>query len=221
MLRGHNKPQYGKQEIAFRGLLRCVHDNCTITGERKKGKYVYYRCTGYRGKCATPRFTESEIAEKLSVVLKDIHIPDVILAQLQASLSRDQNQLIDNASAQRNSLEQRLVAIQRRMDQAYQDKLDGTIPQEFWERKMVEWTEDEKQIQAAMTRLEAAEFKPNSRRQKNFRTRQQGLFSVPYAESHTTGQIAQNGAFELLHRCSKCLSYIQKTLRPDLSKGRK
>ena len=155
VLRGHNKPKYGKQEIAFRGLLRCAHDNCTITGERKKGKYVYYRCTGYRGKCATPRFTESEIAAKLSVVLKDIHIPDVILAQLQESLSRDHDQLIDNASAQRNSLEQRLVAIQRRMDQAYQDKLDGTIPQEFWERKMLEWTEDEKQIQAAITRLEA------------------------------------------------------------------
>jgi site-specific DNA recombinase len=40
------------------------------------------------------------------------------------------------------------------MDQAYQDKLDGKIPQEFWERKMLEWTEDERQIQAALTRLD-------------------------------------------------------------------
>jgi hypothetical protein len=40
------------------------------------------------------------------------------------------------------------------MDQAYQDKLDGKIPQEFWERKMSEWTEDERQIQTALTRLE-------------------------------------------------------------------
>ena len=39
------------------------------------------------------------------------------------------------------------------MDQAYQDKLDGNIPQEFWERKMLEWTENERQIQAALTRL--------------------------------------------------------------------
>ena len=160
VLRGHNKPKYGKQEIAFRGLLRCAHDNCTITGERKKGKYVYYRCTGYRGKCATPRFTESEIAEKLGVVLKNIHIPNAILAQLQESLSRDHDQLVDNADTQRNSLEQRLATIQRRMDQAYQDKLDGTIPQEFWERKMLEWSEDERQIQAAMTRLDV----PNSGR---------------------------------------------------------
>lgn len=47
-LRSHNKPKYGKQEIAFRGLLACGRDNCRITGERKKGKYVYCRCTGHR-----------------------------------------------------------------------------------------------------------------------------------------------------------------------------
>src|SRR2546426_68580 len=108
VLRSHNKPNYGKQEIAFRGLLTCARDNCTITAERKKGKYVYYRCTGYRGKCATPRFTESEITEKLGVVLKDIHISDAILARLQESLSHDQDQLLEHATAQRNSLEQRL-----------------------------------------------------------------------------------------------------------------
>ena len=39
------------------------------------------------------------------------------------------------------------------MDQAYQDKLDGTIPLEFWDRKMLEWTEDEKQIHEALLRL--------------------------------------------------------------------
>jgi hypothetical protein len=94
------------------------------------------------------------MAAKLREVLKDIHIPDVILTQLQGSLVRDQNQALDNANVQRNSLEQRLAAVQRRMDQAYQDKLDGNIPQEFWERKMLEWTQDERQIQAALTRLE-------------------------------------------------------------------
>jgi len=203
VLRGHHQARYGKQEIAFRGLLRCAHDNCAITAERKKGKYVYYRCTGYRGKCATPRFTESEMAEELGVVLKNIHIPNATRAQLQESLSRDQDQGVDNATAQRNSLEQRLAVVQRRMDQAYQDKLEGKIPQEFWERKMLEWTEDERHIQAGLTRLEV----PSSGRildaKRIFRTRQQSLFSIPYAESRATSRIAQNGAFELLYRCSK------------------
>src|SRR2546430_2046512 len=41
VLRSHNKPTYGKQDIAFRGLLTCASNKCTLTAERKKGKYVY------------------------------------------------------------------------------------------------------------------------------------------------------------------------------------
>jgi site-specific DNA recombinase len=154
VLRGHNKPKYRKHEIAFRGLLTCAHDHCAITAERKKGKYVYYRCTGYRGKCVTPRFTEPEMAEKLAEVLKGIQLPDEILASLNESLTRDQNQWRNQVSVQRSLLQQRLSALRRRMDQAYQDKLDGKIPEEFWERKMAEWTEDEREVMAALARLE-------------------------------------------------------------------
>ena len=37
------------------------------------------------------------------------------------------------------------------MDQAYADKLDGKIPEDFWERKMSEWRSDEQQIEIALT----------------------------------------------------------------------
>jgi len=144
VLCGHNKPKYRKHEIAFRGLLRCAQDNCTITAQFKKGKYVYYRCTGHRGKCATPRFTEAEMGKRLGEVLQSIQIPDEILASLHQSFTCDQKRWEEEAAAQTNQLEQRLAAVRRRMDQPYQDKLDGQLPVEFWERKMVEWTEDER-----------------------------------------------------------------------------
>jgi hypothetical protein len=35
------------------------------------------------------------------------------------------------------------------MDQAYADKLDGKIPEDFWQRKMSEWRDEEQEIQAA------------------------------------------------------------------------
>ena len=154
VLHGHNKPKYRKHEIAFRGLLRCAQDNCTITAELKKGKYVYYRCTGYRGKCATPRFTESEMGEKLGTVLQDIQIPDDVLRQLEDSLTHDQSQLREGIAAQRHVLEQRLALVRRRMDQAYQDRLDGKLPEAFWERNMAGWQEDEQRIQSALARLQ-------------------------------------------------------------------
>ena len=155
VLHGHNKPKYRKHEFAFRGLLTCANDKCAITAERKKGKYVYYRCTGYRGKCATPRFTESQMAERLGGVLKNIHIPDEILLRLQQSLTCDQNRLENELVAQRQILEQRISSVRRRMDQSYQDKLDGKISEEFWERNMREWSDAELQGLAALSRLQA------------------------------------------------------------------
>jgi hypothetical protein len=53
-------------------------------------------------------------------------------------------------------LTQRLSQVQRRLDQAYQDKLDGKISEEFWMRKSGEWQTEENQIRAAMQGLETA-----------------------------------------------------------------
>ncbi len=54
-------------------------------------------------------------------------------------------------------LEVRLAAIRRRMDDAYTDKLDGKIPEDFWERKMSDWRMEEQQIKMAIEGLKSAE----------------------------------------------------------------
>ena len=146
----YNKGKYRKHEVAFRGLLTCAHDHCTVTAERKKGKYVYYRCTGYRGKCELPRFREEQIAERLGAILKNIYIPDEAAARIEQSLAHDQLRQKSLASAERTCLEQRLESVRRRIDQAYTDKLDGKISEDFWQRKMIEWQAEEQRIRMAV-----------------------------------------------------------------------
>ncbi len=46
--------------------------------------------------------------------------------------------------------------MRNRLDQAYQDKLDGKITDEFWERKAAEWQSEEPQVIAAIREVEAA-----------------------------------------------------------------
>ena len=152
----HNKGKYSKHEIAFRGLLTCAHDNCTMTTELKKGKYVYYRCSGYRGKCDTPRFTEDEISEKLSVIPQGIYVPDDVMHTILRKLAGDQEHAKKDTEAQRIRLEQRLVNTRKKMDQAYDDKLRGVITEEFWQRKMDDWRAEEQQIVIAMEGLQAS-----------------------------------------------------------------
>ena len=36
-----------KHDFAFSGLIACGHCGCSIVGEIKKQRYVYYHCTGY------------------------------------------------------------------------------------------------------------------------------------------------------------------------------
>jgi hypothetical protein len=50
-----------------------------------------------------------------------------------------------------------MTGIRNRMDMAYVDKLDGKIPEDFWERKMSEWRMEEQQVKMAIQGLGNAE----------------------------------------------------------------
>src|SRR5215469_3808404 len=154
VFRGHHKPKYRKHAFAFSGLLRCAYDDCTVTAEFKKNRYTYYRCTGYRGKCALPWFREEELGDRLAVTLRDIHIPDEVLSQLEKSLLTDKGHEEAFRKEQEQRLRQRLSALRHRLDQAYLDKLDGTITEDFWNRKSADWVSEEQQVLLALQGLE-------------------------------------------------------------------
>ena len=154
VLHGHNAPKYGKHEIAFRGMLTCAHDNCTVTAELKKNKYVYYRCSGYRGKCALPRFREQQISERLGHVLQDVCIPEEVARSIGASLQQVHVQMRNQAAQERARLERELVALYGHMDAAYTDKLDGKITESFWQRKQADWQAEEIRVKSLIAGLE-------------------------------------------------------------------
>jgi len=135
-------------------LLRCAYDDCTVTAEIKKNRYIYYRCTGYRGKCALPYFREEELGDRLGQVLKDIHIPDDVLAQLLQSLLHDKSRGEAHGKSESEKLRTRLAQVRRRTEQAYLDKPDGKITEVFWAAKSSEWNQEEQQILMALAGLE-------------------------------------------------------------------
>jgi site-specific DNA recombinase len=153
VFRSHNKPKLSRRDFAYRGLLTCAYDDCKVTAEIKKEKYIYYRCTGFRGKCDLPYFREEMLGDRLGQILKDIHIPDSILAQLQESLLNNENRDEEIRRQQSERFSQRLAQVHRRMDLAYQDKLDGKISEDFWERKSTEWQAEESNIRSSLLEL--------------------------------------------------------------------
>src|SRR6202048_3956452 len=46
-----NKHRRMTHDFAFSGLIACAKCGCSVVGELKKQRYVYYHCTGYSDKC--------------------------------------------------------------------------------------------------------------------------------------------------------------------------
>ncbi len=154
--KGHNHPKYRQHNFAYSGLLRCAYDDCTITAEVKKEKYVYYHCTGYRGKCELPYFREEDLGNRLAQILKNIHVPDNVLSQLEKAIFNDQAGFESRKAEDRERLNRRLAEIQNRMDRAYTDRLDGKISDDFWERKNQEWRDQEQRLILGIKALDEA-----------------------------------------------------------------
>jgi site-specific DNA recombinase len=152
--KGHNHSKHRKHDFAFAGLLHCAHDNCMVTAEIKKNRYIYYHCTEYRGKCGLPYFREEALGNRLGEILKNIHIPNKTLAQLQEAFRADQEKSANWRNSERAKLQKRLVEIRNRIDLGYQDKLDGKITEDFWTRKSKDWQQEEYQVSTALRGLE-------------------------------------------------------------------
>jgi hypothetical protein len=57
----------------------CGHCGCALTAEIKKGRYVYYHCTSYKGKCPEKYVREEEMARQFGEALRLIRMDKEVL----------------------------------------------------------------------------------------------------------------------------------------------
>jgi site-specific DNA recombinase len=104
-------------------------------GELKKKRYVYYHCTGNKGKCQEPYVREGVLEVQFTAALRRLKFDDEVLAWVKQALRqshaderRDHEEAIGRLQAEHTK-------IQRRIDAMYDDKLDGVIDEAFFRRK--------------------------------------------------------------------------------------
>ena len=104
---------------------RCGHCGCALTGDIKKGRYIYYRCTGYKGRCPEPDVQEEVLSRKFSELLRQLDIGEAALKLVAEGLKSshvDQTKEHDEAIKR---LQGEYGRIQTRLQAMYLDKLDG------------------------------------------------------------------------------------------------
>lgn len=139
-----------KRDFAFSGLITCGHCNCSLVGEIKKEKYIYYHCSGHKGKCPEPYVKEEVLETHFSDVIKKLHFPQEVLTWVKDAL------LCSNEDTQRFhqeaiiKLQAEYQKLENRIQSMYVDKLDGKILGDFFDSMSTKWRAEQSEILQAM-----------------------------------------------------------------------
>jgi DNA invertase Pin-like site-specific DNA recombinase len=142
-------------DFVYSGMVGCGHCGCSLVGEVKKGRYVYYHCTGYRGKCPEPYTREEILEQQFAAVLRSLVVPPAVLRWLQSELVvSDQTEQAARAQAVRRQ-QMELERLQARIDVLYDDRLDGRIDAATYDKKAGAIREQQDQLRQKMRTAEA------------------------------------------------------------------
>ncbi|MFC1807974.1 recombinase family protein [Candidatus Omnitrophota bacterium] len=159
VFQGQNRPKQTKRNFAYTGLMACGKCGCAITAEIKKRKYIYYHCTHHNPKCDSKDYIrEEKLDEMFAALVKDIQITSDMVDLIKQSLMSSHKDEIVYHNRQISALNGRYSLLKKRLDQMYIDKLDGKIPEKFYQDKFNEWQEELDDISDKVERHKRADI---------------------------------------------------------------
>lgn len=151
------KSKSKKGLFPYTNLIKCGVCGCALTAEIKKGQYIYYHCTGYKGKCNQPYLRQEALEKELEILLNSIEISEEVQALVLQSLKESMADKIEYHNNLVQQLEKQIRLLQSRIDQAYLDKLDKKISEEFWSTHSKKWLEEKEQLAAKLLAAQKAD----------------------------------------------------------------
>ncbi len=154
--KGRRKTGRQKHSWAFQGLLSCGHCGCALVAEIKKKQYVYYHCTGNKGKCPEKWVREEEIARQFGQAIGAIKMDHDVMTWVIAALKESHADTRKYHADRMTALQTQYEKLQHRLDAMYEDKLDGRIDQDFYDRKSTVWKSEQDEILRRIEQLQNA-----------------------------------------------------------------
>lgn len=126
-----------KLSFLFSGLIKCSSCGCQLVGELKKGKYIYYHCTGNRGgDCKRKKYLKEKHAEELFLkILNSLKVSDVGMEIIQNQIKQQiQERNMYNAE-QVKEIQKKIDLVVSRLDKMFNMYLDGNLEEDFYNKK--------------------------------------------------------------------------------------
>lgn len=149
--------KYAGLPFIYRGLIRCADCGCVITPEKKKGKYVYYHCTQYNGKHGADWIREEELTEQFAELYKSLRIPSSVIEEITNTLRQSHKDKTQYHSFLLEAYQKEYKKYETRIENMYEDKLDGSITESFYNKKREEFRIKQGALNEKIKRLGVAD----------------------------------------------------------------
>lgn len=155
--RGNSKTGFGTLNFAYRGLITCKCGD-VLTGEFKKGKYIYYHCTGRKREiCGRPYIAETKIDEAFEDLLRRLTVPEDILTWIQAGLRKADADRHGIRAKREKEIQAECGTLRVRLEKLYIDKVEGEISAEFYRETRLKWEARITDLMLELAALDRAE----------------------------------------------------------------
>lgn len=153
LTRKTGSPHYKKHLPVFKAKIQCEECGGTIRWYTAKTHW-YGECNHYK-KCSQRGCVRQEKVEEQLFPYFDKVAPknERVLKILEQALKESHADEINYYQAQRQELNAQFERTQRRLEAIYEDKIDGKIPTDFYERKFKEYSEEKENAINKLSKL--------------------------------------------------------------------
>ena len=135
-----------KKPFILRGLMTCERCGCTITPEMHKGRYIYYHCTNYKGNCEKVWVNENELLKPIKEILKKMQLPQSMIDKIVESLKATEEAKNNFQELELQRLRKEYDMLENRISVMYNDRLDGRVDAEMYDKKLREFKEQQNDV---------------------------------------------------------------------------
>ncbi len=151
--RKYKAGQIKKHFHLFKGLITCSECGCLITWETQK-KHNYGRCKNFKPCSRKGYIREEKIEEKLFEMFDKIKPKsEAVLAWIKKALKEDHKSKKEYSNNTKESLNKTLSLMESRIDKIYEDKIDGVISLEFYNKKFKEYSDQKKEVIKQLSKI--------------------------------------------------------------------
>lgn len=153
VFRARSNGRFSMKNFTFSRLIQCGHCGNLITAEIKKGKYTYYHCTGYGKKHKISYVSEKNIDDQFAAIVSKATLPYSWYDFLKYNLESEFRNKKISIARERDRLESFKVKIKNDMKKAFQEKINGTIDDDFFKSIFSEYQEQLRSVENRLANL--------------------------------------------------------------------